>query len=728
MSSLTYDKAIPYFKKGFHLDQTWFSGGRIGVSMARHGGISKVVYFGRQAMPNRTFFESKFPQSSWEKLLRLCVLIDGHPYYPEFNQTRLYPFGYTSECLIQKVHFQHELLLLNDTIVHRVKVLSNPLKRSLSLKLIFHGFTRTTPGCRKWTPWVEESGTIITSATETYSPEECKQQVITRKKNPSQAVTFENPDVPKAETHLGIASNTALSIEEIKPSDFDKKSDGWKYYLRSRDFTKQGALFVCFNPEKNALLRRIKHLQKQVFTECDTRLREYDTRLQNSPEIQLRNPSVQSCLVNIPPVLDSLKIADIPGGLRAGATDYWMWSWDSLVHSSVYIYSDDIPFLKDLLLLVNKYTDFERLGIPHLVTTRLQPLLAMAFPPQCIYILALYNYYYATHDKQVLKKCYPLATWLIERCLSKEVGNTGLIEGVAYYPDFPEYLGQHGQDISVINNSIFYQGVMALRCLTQEMLHLSPSPEQAQFIQKLESIGNRCRASFIKYFFDQEKGYFVDSVDSRTFVKRPHYPAHAILWISHFAADLLGEHADRIASFMIKNFSQKHGPAMYPEWDSCFMKDGNQLGAYYAVTEPFFRNVLKQTGRTRELNKWFDNLAWFWARNTLPEGFTYDAVNEGFTPDNPGGKQAFCAKSWYDIFFRTIVGLELDERGLVVTPSPGIHSVCVRNVRIGGKRLDIKTVRGAKPSIKLNGRLVGVPGIIPLTQLKAVNQLTIVSA
>ena len=107
---------------------------------------------------------------------------------------------------------------------------------SEKVKLIFHGFTRTTPHCRKWTPWIEESGSIVTSATDSYSPKECREQLASRKKNPSQAIFFENSDVPKAETHLGIGANTALSIEEVKPSDLDMESDGWKYYLQSRNF------------------------------------------------------------------------------------------------------------------------------------------------------------------------------------------------------------------------------------------------------------------------------------------------------------------------------------------------------------------------------------------------------------------------------------------------------------------------------------------------------------
>ena len=713
-NSLVFKKNVPLIKEGLTLDQVWFSGGRTGASILRHGGIGQIVYFGQQSLKGGNMFKSGNPVSAWTKLFRLCVVVDGNSYYPEFNNTRFYPFGYRSECTLADVHFQHELIVLNDAVVQRVKILSNPQGKKLSFKLVFHGFNRVESAHRTWTLWAvdEKNACISAIATDAISEEECQREIANKAKEVRNH--FPISDTPYGETHIAIASNLDLSMLSVR--------NGWKYYVTSEPFESEAAIFLVFSPAAETLTHRVVELKTGFIQECDKEFEKWNQRLATSPRVKIpSSPVVESCLANIPSIVDSMEVKDVPGAYRAG-NQYWVWL-DLMLDLSGMLYANDAESVRDMLLFFNRHWDQER-GVPCSFTTRFIPYHAVAFNQQCVFVTALYNYYCYTGDLATMRECYPVARLIIERLFETEVRGSGLTEGVGF-PDEP--VEQDGHDITSSNNSYYYQAVLGMRYLSQELESVEPGKGHAQFASTCEASGKRCREGFRKYFFDEEKGYFIDSISSVDFSKRLHYPNFAIQWQTSFAADLVADVAGRVADFMAKNFTRHNGiGGMLPTWDSGYPGDGNQLLAYYpSWTESFFRNVMKLAGRTHELSKWFDDVAWFWERYTVPEGFTYDAENEGFTPDNPGGKQAFGALGWYTVFFRAIVGFEVDERGVIISPSSVQREISVKNIVVRGRKIDIAiSGTGDRTEVTFNGEeMVGPVIVIPFSALKSRNRI-----
>lgn len=707
---MMYKNDIPYMTKGLAVDRTWFSGGRTGATLLGHGGLGEILYYGAQEQGGHTFFRATAPESAWEKLFRLCVVIDGKAWYPEFNHTRLYPFGYSSECELAGVRLRHELILLNDSLVQRITVLDNPAGCTLNLKLILHGHNRVKTGHRSWSDWRFDDGlnALCCSAVDEIPEEECRRQIEKKKKE--LRLNFPVSDVPRGETHLAVASDLKTSMLCT--------NHGFKYYLNTESFTDSAAFLLVFSPEKDALAERVAILRGNHTAECAAALAAYDTRLASSPAIRIPGQAaVQSCLRNLPAVVDSLEAKDVPGGFRAAAHDYWVWL-DLFFNATAFTWADDADSLRDMLRLFRSVADPE-LGMPKLLTTTLKPLLGAEWVEQCLYIPALYHYTCQTGDRETLAELYPFVTWLMDKCLENESGDSGLIEGIGM-PDFP--MDMDGHDLCSSGNSIAYQALKCLEALAREM-------EDADTAERYAAKARTLCKSFLEHFYDPEKGYFVDSVSSRDFTRRPHYPVFAILWVSHFAADLLGEHAAEIAAFQTANFTRAHGiGGMIPNWDAAYPADGNQLIAYYpSWSEGFYRNTMRLAGRADGLEKWFDDVAWFWDRNTLPEGFTYDAENEGLTPDNPGSKQAFGGQAWYAAFFSAILGLAVDTQGLIISPTPLRRKITVRNLRVRGCRLDV-TLGGQQNGgdMLFNGHpLTGPVARILFEKLKPKNKLEI---
>ncbi|PTX96078.1 hypothetical protein DB345_09770 [Spartobacteria bacterium LR76] len=719
---IDFRKSPPSAPRGFPLAHVHFSGGRTGMTVASHGGLINLIYYGRQSLGGASLFRSSFAHSSWPKLFRLVLEVDGRGHYPGFHNTRLYPFGFETEGRFQDVRYGFQMFLLNDALVQRVRILENPRERRMSLKVVLHGFVNTTPGYRTWTPWVPRpDGLGVTAAAVDRIPEsQLLAQIEDRKKNPVQNPTFENTDVAEAETHVGLLATQALTLEST-----GGVHEGFKHYLRSDLVGDEAAFTVCFSPSEETLTARMRELRQSACADCDALVLSYHTRLSTAPRIEVQPPALRSCLENIPAVLDSLKVADLPGGMRAAAHGYWVWSWDDLVYPEAHLFAGDADFVRDALRFAVKTAD-PVLGIPHQFNTRLVPQMVMAFPAQCLFITTLYSYYCHTGDRAFLGEALPLAFWILEKCGRDVVAGTGLVRGTSLYPDFPGLMGQDGQDISSFNNSIYYQALAAMSRLTA---HLAAGGEGDRYRALSEDFAARAaaaREAFVRHFFDEEKGYFYDSISAVDLTPRQHYPVYAILWTTPFARDLLGGHEKRIAAFMNRNFLRPHGLGMYPGWDAAWMRDGNQCGAYYPVVEPFFRNVMALAGRSAEIKAWTRSVAWFWSSHTIPEGLTYETESE--LPDNPGTKQAFAAKAWYGLFFRTVLGLEAGLDGLSVNPGPFSFPVEVSGLKFRGRSVDIGiSGKPGRAFIDLNGRrLSPEDSFIPYDMLGEDNRISIV--
>jgi hypothetical protein len=715
VNRLEFKDNLPFIKKGLDLDQVWFSGGRLAGTILRHGGIGEILYYGNQSLGHANFFKAANSTTAWEKLFRLAIEIDGKFWYPEFNNTTFYPFGYTTECTVSGVHLRYELVMLNDALVQRIKVLANPSRKKLALRLIFHTMNKVENQFRTWSPWkITDDGLSIVAVDE-LSKEEIKKQIDS--KLADVRAHFPVSDTPYGETHIGVLSDRKLAVTPMH--------NKFKYFATSGAFTDKAAIALVFAPSAAAFRKRRAELKKSVHRECDAEFATFNHRQKIAPAIRIAGePVVESCLAHIPRVIDAVETKDVPGGFRAGMQGYFVWL-DLMLDSVSFLYANDAESLKDMILLFCTKAD-KKLGVPCLLTSRFTPLLGTPFNNQGPIITSLYMYYCYTGDEETLRKCYPVMRFLIEKCLEGEVQGSGLVRG-AGNPDFPAE--QNGNDIASCNNSYFYQALKSMRFLSTEMTRITGQKKHAQFGAMCEEVAERCRKSFIRYFFDKKVGYFLDSLSSVDFKPRRHFPTFAIQWNTPFAADLVRGNEKRIAKFQAENFLKPQGIGpMFPTWDKMYPGDGNQWQAYYpSWSESFFRGTMKLAGRGAELRRLFDNIKWFWQRYTIPEGFTYDAENEGFTPDNPGGKQPFGGQAWYGNFFRSIVGFEVDERGVVISPSPVQDEISVTNLIVRGKKIDVKmTGKGRAIEILVNGKKQdGIEAIIPFRKLKAQNQIVI---
>lgn len=634
---MNYKNNIPFSEKGIPVSQASFSGGRVSADLAQHGGLTHIRYFGKQQLGRSEFFTAD-PISAWAQLFRLFVEIDGESYYAEFNDTLLYPFGYQSRCDIEGVKITHDLILINDALTVNANVVDGAEGKTIRFKWQVTECA-VKKGCagREWSDFsVDENRNMVTCSVR----DECKHENNEEALTQQAGFGYQEPSV--AETFMGITADCPLEFYQT-PEVFKKT------YISSRVECKSVTFTLSFATSESELFAKT---MDGIIKQREQVLQNYAEQLEKQTLIESDNPCVNSFLANAVPMIQAMKVDDIRGGYRAADSGYWIWGWDSMVHADALLYAGNTVIVKDLLQFYRETAHPEK-GIFHSLSTEGKPMLAMAPVAQCLYGVMLYQYYCFTHDIDVLKEYYEFSKKIVENALSDEVNGSGLVAGVSLYPDYPEHVGQTGNDISSFNNSILYQ---ALRCMSvcAELLNKHDDAKKyAEFAERLKE-------AFNKYLFDKEKGYYYDSIDSKDFTPRKHYPVYAILDTSPFALELVDDKLEKVAAFMKSNFPQKYGLSMFSRKDSCFMKDGNQLGMYMPVIEGFYRHVMKCVGSNDEAVKFVELIEWAWNQLSVPEALSCEAVNHGLTLDNPGRKQAFCIKAWYSMYVKLVLGNCID--------------------------------------------------------------------
>ena len=667
-----------------------FSNGRLSVTVAHHGGLTRISYIGEQCAAGLLHFTGEV-DTSWVKCFRIYVSIGDKRYYPTLNETKLYPFGLGSRATLAGVGVEHDLLLLPDALAQRIHVGQNPKHFPIRIGMLHQeSITASARENRKWSDLVfdpkinafvasclDENPTVpIEPGTESLAQKELGIIV----------------DCPKATTWVGVGCTLPITTHR----GYHPRS---KHYILS-DTLKgtNAAYFVVFAASRPALIKRLRELSKSVTMECDDLVSAYSKRLLSRPRIDTGNPVLNSAFGQYPELIHAMKIPDRPGAVRATMHTGFVWGWDGMMPFIPTGLANDSEFTADMLRFFRDTRD-PRFGFPLQFGSTFKLKLKEPFPSQCQYIAGLYHYIAVTGDLSVAREVFSTCKNLLARCRKDIVGNTGFVAGAALWPDFPEAMGEDGNDISSLNNSLLYQGLRSMEAIAAALGHARLAGEYRDWAQAL-------RASFVKYLYDEEKGYFISSCSSVDFKPRKHYCCQAIFWVTPFARELVSHAARRIASFTDEHLRSQKCLLSLPHWDTAWMADGNQLGSSYPAADNFYMHIHKIVGDTYGIKAWLGDVEWFWRRHTAPEAFTPEAENEeDLGPDNVGTKQTQAVSAWYSSFYTGLAGLDFDHEGLTLTPW-GDMPLTVRGLRLHGVSVDLE-ISGSGThigSLKLNGK------------------------
>jgi hypothetical protein len=692
-TDLNFDGPTPVAPHGLGgMTRDRFGNGRLFATVGAHGGLLSVSYWGEQHLGGSGFFQAD-PGTAWIKLFRMHIMIGGKRYYLLLNNTRLYPFGYRSECEIEGVKIEHELLLLPDAIVQRAKVVRNPRKFTVQLEVLHHeDCTAIGAANRTWADFAfdKQRNALVTCCRDENPNVYRGGDTLAQRGMP--ALGFEVHDAPKAETWIAIGSALAITAKR----GYHERS---KHYLVSKPATDASlAFYMVFGSTKAGFDKRLKQLPKTVHAECTELVASYERRLKTRPQVDVGNAALNSFFMQQPEIIHAMELPDRPGAVRGTLAGYFVWGWDGMT-PMIPCALANAPETTAAVLRFWQEVCHPQIGIPLQLTTAFEARLNNAFPAQCQYIGGLYHYVATTGDLSLAKAVLPTCEFILDQCRKAVVKETGLVAGTALWPDFPEAMDEDGNDISSLNNSLMYQGLRAMEYVYAALGRTKDSVACGAWAKRL-------RTSFVKYLYDEKKGYFISSCAAKTLKPRKHYVCQAIFWITPFARELVSHAPDRIAAFMDKHLRSAKCLLSMPRWDTAWMADGNQLGASYPTADYFYVNVHKMIGDATGLEAWLGDVEWFWRRHTAPESFTPEAENEHEVgADNQGCKQLQACSTWYASLTMGLAGMDFDHEGITFTPW-GDRALTIGNLKLRGVTIDLK-ISGSGThigSLKLNGK------------------------
>ena len=678
MPSLNFDSITPVASHALGgLPQNHFSNGRLYATVAAHGGITDLSYWGTQHLGAPHFFRGA-PLTAWNKLFRVAIVLGEKRHYPVLHETQLFPFGLRGHGEVEGMPFHYDLLLLPDALVQRVEFLGDHGNQTIGLEILHQeAITAVQIAGRTWSDLAfhPECNALVASCTDSKAPEIADALA-------QAGFDSSTRDLQTTTTWVAASCEAPLSVRR----GYHARS---KYYLKSElSERKRLASYVVFAGKKDDLEQRIGRLASDVHAECDDLLRGYEARLAERPRISIGSPVLDSAFGQYPAVIDCLKVADRPGAVRATASGYWVWGWDGMMPLFSSTLANDPAHTAEVLRFFHQTRDPE-IGIPHTFTTAFTAYGKGPFPAQAQFICGLYLYIAMTGDVALAREVWPTCRFILDRCRESEAHGTGLVSGNALWPDFPEAMEENGEDISSMNNSLLYQALRGME-------YLAAALGEDALAEECRDWAVRLRKSFVQHLYDEEKGYFISSCSSRDFSPRKHYCVQAVFWLTPFAAELVSHAPDRIAGFMDEHLRSAKCLLTLPQWDTAWMADGNQLGSSFPAADSFYLGVHKLVGDDTGLNAWLGDVEWFWRHLTAPEAFTPEAENEHeLGPDNTGTKQLQALTTWYGGAYYGLAGLDFDHEGITVTLW-GDRPLEIHGLQMRGVSIDLKVSGSGK--------------------------------
>lgn len=678
--------SMAYAEEGFGVRRNFYQSGRISVKVADIAGIFEVNYIGRQPHTARRFYSSN-ENCSWGHFLVPQVIVDGVRYRLEYRSTTHYPFGYRSECTLGGVRLRHELVLDANAIFRRITVLDNP--KGVDVRAVA---VQMNPGMNGVT-------LRMNAARNGLEGERTDDGVTTM-------------------LRIGSANPAALPLNDRPLNSLAFKREGGtlgcRFDLIENSSAKEHLFYAVFDPKEGEDLSSAR---------VDRVFAGFESRHANDARFATGNAVLDGTLGAIAPFSEMFEV-DGCGAFRASPT-YWVWGWDAMVHAGILSLVGRADEVRRMLGFFRDAADPSR-GILHAYPTAISAdgvaksgngsvmpgeSFTLPYGVQLFYVILLHDYVALTGDSAAKAELLPFARSLVERARASVKGGGHLLRLYGFFPDNPYAVGHRLDDISLINNAIYLQGLRAWAAMSGEGAAEADAVER-ELVAKL---------------WDGREGWWSDSWDVANGVRRPHYPLYGCFRVSPFGDDPAPSPVQARAAYLKSHFLNGNFLAMFAPGTASHLSDGNQLGSYYPVTDRSYWWTMNAAGRTDALADWRQILTSHGRVLTYPEGQTSDVVNNdpATGSDELGNKQFFAMKGWLTDAFELNFGMRWDEKGLAFHAIGDGTPFAAENLTVRGKSLTIRRVgSGTSATYVLNGaRLDG--SFVPYEKLAARNVLEI---
>ncbi len=644
-----------------------FTDGRLTFSYDRFG-IPEVHYMSGKTIMRDSF---KILERDVFSALTYYVVIDGIRYLPEPESCEIYPYGIFITFHARGMKFGYSVTALKQQLVATLTV-PKDATGEIRFACEFYDSNRFIPTdtnefrnkalgrTRTWHPFRMETGEYKASFTQS------------------------GANYPDAVVSLDFYADFTFTAEKLGVNDSVRNN------LLSEPLSEgMHSYFFAIDNEERLNAAREHAAQKK----------RYRKQMRNAPVLTSGFPMLDRFFSLVPAYMESLKVAEFPGTLKAKNLQYWVWGWDILTYSMAYAAMGDTSFMRDALQFFGEFSDK---GIVHSFSRKIHGSKDINMPSTSLYAILLYNAYVATGDKTLLKKHYKTAVHFFDLILEGEVGDTGFILGRSLYPDYPDLIGETNNDLSSFNNTLYY-------CALRDMEYLADLMDDKDNLANYRRILALQEEHYLSYFEDTEKGFPVTSVEATTLEQRKVYYANSVKYENEYLLDILRPVLKENMQFFQEHLICRAGIRPIPVTDPAYDGDGNQLHYWFPVTGEYYLRLANRVGDGEAVTQWVSWISHWAERLMCPEGVNCHADTEnpaldGWTCLN-GSFQAFSMRPWYLGALQNVLGVLIEDGTLTLTPAD-IPPYTLENLQTKkGKAKIISKGKGAHiASVTVNGK------------------------
>jgi hypothetical protein len=716
----TVNRGIIYADTGIPETPRWFSDSRLTFQMDENA-VTQVDYRNpSQSRGSHTIF--------------LQRLWDGFRYYLErnkviyklqHNQTKIWPFGIEAQCEFEGSLLKHQIFAVEESIVIQL-ITPSEIPDELKFEFEFYENFGLIPvdsqdlryssggANRIWQEWAfNETHNLMHGALE----DSWKEHVDEHKEMNINNQDLEHDDQAPVALHIGISADF--------PFQCVKRAINTKFILISDEFLLPNTTYsfvIAFAPTKNDLQERINWLTENVNQLVAKQFNRYQTVIDRAPVLISPHKELNDFISLVPLYHESCKVTDTPGAIKAKTANYWVWGWDGMTSNYASLYWGDQSFIQEMLRFYENTADAE-FGIGHSFRHDMGLNSISALPSQSMYISLLHQYYTISGDLQEVKNRYPFAKRIFKLIKTREVQGTGFCEGASLFPDFPLFMHETGNDISGLNNTIFY-------CAARSMEYLAELAGDMEMKQTAKTTFANIEKNFLPLFYDEEKKFIVSSIDSKTLVRRNSFNSNAVKWENGYCGELLDVVSADCLLFFEQNIVCKAGLREIPVWSDAYDADANQLHCWWPVTGEYYMRLINSHNRGDLIEQWIGWVSYWTRKLTCPEGIPcYIDTDE---PDldrwntSKGMWHGYSMRGWYQAAIHGVVGVGMEAGGLTFYPYAG-EEMTLQGLHFRNKILDIE-MKGSGPyiqAIEIEGQTLLATNKLPVDLMDKGNRVQI---
>jgi len=428
---------------------------------------------------------------------------------------------------------------------------------------------------------------------------------------------------------------------------------------------REGALFrfTATVPQEGSVEFVVSFDDRKLVTESSHRLLE--KRTIPAPELLLKGyPSITRFFTTVPGLVDSCLVHDLGMPRATPGAYYWIWAWDALVTAMEMPAWGETRGMADIARFVNSHRD-DGGAIPARWTRSGMP---MDTPPRgsldFLHTLVILKYLNETGDRQPLLDAYPfLADHL--GMIIENLDEMGRIPNMGFYPDLPIRFGRSERSAVTME-----MGATYVFCRLLETAARFVPDNDAE--TRARNAGERIRRDFMKNFWDDAQGFFVDSVDPSSGTVNRSYPLFTLLFLqSPMGWNLIREKVSTISDFIARNHLTADGTLLVPRWDRNYGSE-DAMASWYPHWDIYMLKLFRRAGNDAAIIAWLKLVERLLHHiGYCPEFLHLDGFTRGV--ENPWREHGAysnlnCVTGWHRAIVEGVVGIEHDPGGITIVP------------------------------------------------------------